>query len=181
MPAQALACGTCRGQGAWELAGRARAKPGSKAEPRIGVCARYRPCRARTRVSAKWPGLCTSVVLRIPLQSADVSCAHTALPPNLDPQSLLAHAASPSCLSNRILWRGRGLRLRQYDACMSIRGSDHKPVVALFDLDVKQALAPDALRRVSSPSAHKLYPPRRRHASAAAAVLALPARLSTDA
>ena len=111
---------------------RARAYP-----PNGLACVRLLPCAIRC-------GLLACLV--------HVRCCRPGLTLTLN--SLLAHAASSSCLSNRILWRGRGLRLRQYDACMSIRGSDHKPVVALFDLDVKQALAPDALRRVSSPSVH---------------------------
>ena len=61
----------------------------------------------------------------------------------------------PACLNSlrtaRILWRGSA-RLRHYTGLMDIRGSDHKPVAALLDLDIKHAVAPAALERVSLPS-----------------------------
>jgi len=42
---------------------------------------------------------------------------------------------------DRILWRGRGLSLVEYSSCMKIRGSDHKPVFALFELTAMERVA----------------------------------------
>ena len=39
--------------------------------------------------------------------------------------------------TDRILFRGRGVQCLEYTSCMDVRGSDHKPVVALLLLDAK--------------------------------------------
>jgi len=39
--------------------------------------------------------------------------------------------------TDRILFRGRGVQCLEYTSCMDVRGSDHKPVVALLQLDAK--------------------------------------------
>ncbi len=48
----------------------------------------------------------------------------------------------------RVLWRGSGLELLKYDSVMSVRGSDHKPVVALFNMKVKNGVEETAERLV---------------------------------
>ena len=50
--------------------------------------------------------------------------------------------------TDRVLWSGAGhggLSLLAYRACMQVRGSDHKPVVALFDLCIKQGVRSPSL------------------------------------
>ena len=49
---------------------------------------------------------------------------------------------------DRVLWRGRGLSLVEYASCMQVRGSDHKPVVALFELKAKERVREGAEKLV---------------------------------
>jgi hypothetical protein len=53
-----------------------------------------------------------------------------------------------AALRCRVLWRGSGLELLKYDSVMSVRGSDHKPVVALFNMKVKDGVEEAAERLV---------------------------------
>ena len=46
--------------------------------------------------------------------------------------------------TDRILFRGRGVQCLDYTSCMQVRGSDHKPVVALLQLDAKMGARAEA-------------------------------------